>query len=45
MKERIYNIENQLSMLNINFGILPEHYFDRIKDWIGGDKNKIKNLK
>jgi len=41
MKEKICNLEKQLSMLNINFGILPEYYFDRIKEWIGGDKDKI----
>ena len=41
MKQKICNLENQLSLLNINFGILPEYYFNRIKDWIGGDKNKI----
>ena len=41
MKEKICNIEKQLSMLNINFGIIPEYYFDRIKEWIGGDKDKI----
>ena len=42
MKEKICNLENQLSLLNLNFGILPNHYFDKIKDWIGGDKNKIR---
>ena len=42
MKEKICNLENQLSLLNLNFGILPKHYFDRIKEWIGGDKNKIR---
>ena len=41
MKEKICNIEKQLSMININLGFLPEHYFDRIKEWIGGDKDKI----
>ena len=30
-----------ISLLNINFGILPEYYFTRIKEWIGGHKNKI----
>ena len=39
MKERIYNIERQM---NINVGILPDYYFDRIKEWIGGDKEKIQ---
>ena len=42
MKEKICNIEKQLSMININLGFLPEHYFDRIKEWIGGDKDKIE---
>lgn len=41
MKEKICNLENQLSLLNLNFGFLPNHYFDKIKEWIGGDKNKI----
>jgi len=41
LQERIYNLEKQMSILNINFGILPEYYFNRIKEWIGGDKNKI----
>ena len=42
MKEKICNLENQLSLLNLNFGFLPNHYFDKIKEWIGGDKNKIR---
>ena len=42
LKDKICNLEKQMSLLNLNFGILPEHYFDRIKDWIGGDKNKIR---
>ena len=42
LKERINNLEKQISMLNINFGILPEYYFNRIKEWICGDKNKIR---
>jgi len=42
MKEKICNLENQLSLLNFNLGFLPKHYFDKIKEWIGGDKNKIK---
>ena len=41
MRQKISNLENQLTLLNINFGILPEYYFNRIKEWIGGDKNKI----
>ena len=42
LKERIYNLEKQMSILNMNFGILPEYYFNRIKEWICGDKNKIR---
>ena len=42
LKEKICNLEKQISILNINFGILPENYFSRIKEWIGGDKNKIR---
>lgn len=34
-------MENQLPLLNLNFGFLPKHYFDKIKEWIGEDKNKI----
>ena len=41
MKEKISNLENQISLLNLNLGFLPKHYFDKIKEWIGGDKNKI----
>jgi len=41
IKEKICNLEKQISLLNFNFGNLPEHYFDKIKEWIGGDKNKI----
>ena len=39
MKQKINYLEY---MLNLNFGIIPEYYFDRIKEWIGGDKEKIK---
>ena len=39
MKQKINYLEY---ILNLNLGILPEHYFDRIKEWIGGDKEKIK---
>ena len=42
LKERIYNLEKQMTILNMNFGILPEYYFNRIKEWICGDKNKIR---
>ena len=42
LKERIYNLEKQMSILNMNFGILPEYYFNRIKEWICGDINKIR---
>ena len=41
MKEKICNLENQLNLLNLNFGFLPNYYFDKIKEWIGGDKDKI----
>ena len=41
MKEKICNLENQLKLLNLNFGFLPNYYFDKIKEWIGGDKDKI----
>ena len=39
MKEKIISLETRL---NLNFGILPEKYFDRIKEWIGGDKKKLE---
>ena len=39
MKEKINYLEN---LLNINFGVLKDEYFEKIKEWIGGDKNKIK---
>ena len=38
MKEKIINLEN---LLNTHLGILPDAYFEMIKNWIGGDKNKI----
>jgi hypothetical protein len=42
MKEKILSLENQIKLLNLNFGFLPENYFDRIKEWIGGAKEKIR---
>lgn len=51
MKEIIYSIKNindllfkdQIKMINIiETGIIDQEYFERIKEWIGGDKNKIK---
>ena len=41
MKEKICDLENQIKILNLNFGFLPDYYFDKIKNWIGGDKEKI----
>ena len=41
MKQSVCDLENQLTLLNANLGILPEYYFNRIKEWIGGDKNKL----
>ena len=29
-------------MFGLSSGIIPESYFDRIKEWIGGDKEKIR---
>ena len=39
MKQKISYLEY---LLNLNFGITPEYYFDRIREWIGGDKDKIQ---
>lgn len=41
MKEKISDLENQIKILNLNFGFLPSEYFDKIKNWIGGNKEKI----
>ena len=30
MKERIYNIENQLSIMNLNFGIFKDNYIIKL---------------
>ena len=38
MKAKINYLEN---LLNANFGILTDASFEKIKDFIGGDKNKI----
>ena len=32
MKEKIISLENQIKLLNLNLGFLPQNYFDRIKD-------------
>jgi len=42
MKEKIINLENQIKILNLNLGFIPNYYFERIKEWIGGDKEKIR---
>jgi len=34
-------LENQIIILNLNIGLLPTLYFDKIKSWIGGNKEKI----
>jgi len=39
LKQKISYLEY---LLNLNFGITPEYYFDRIREWIGGDKDKIQ---
>ena len=38
MKEKINKLEK---IIKVNFGILDDDIFEKIKDWIGGDKNKI----
>ena len=38
MKEKINKLERTLKD---NFGILDDEIFEKIKEWIGGDKNKI----
>ena len=51
MKETINSIKSSYDLLNkdklkilntIKTGIIDEEYFNKIKDWIGGDRNKIK---
>ena len=42
MKEKICNLEKQINILNLNLGFIPYYYFDKIKEWIGGDKEKIE---
>ena len=42
MKEKIGKLEHQIKLLNLNFGFLQDYYFERIKEWIGGDKEKIR---
>ena len=41
-KEKIINLEKQIHILNINLGFIPYSYFDKIKEWIGVDKDKIE---
>ncbi len=46
MKESIKSIkknsDNIMNYIKNKEGILDEKYFDKIKEWIGGDKDKIK---
>lgn len=46
MKETIKSIKNNsdniMNYIKNKEGILDEKYFDKIKEWIGGDKDKIK---
>ena len=46
MKESIKSIKNNsdniMNYIKNKEGILDEKYFDKVKEWIGGDKDKIK---